>query len=95
MRTQTFSTPRFTRLKSSFVRRQKNEFYKLEQFYNDLFEGQPLRMQFCSTESQITFFCFLTTIWKNFATALFHALRPLTFRATVKDYKMQGNYENH
>jgi hypothetical protein len=48
------------------------------------FSAEFTRIQFCSTESQITcFFSFLTTIWKKFATALFHALCPLIFRATV------------
>jgi hypothetical protein len=54
--------------------------YRLEKICNDLFEGQPLRMQFCSTKSQITCFCcFLTTIWKNFATALLNASCPRSY----------------
>jgi hypothetical protein len=46
----------------------KNEFHKC---FNDLFEGQPLRMQFCSTESKsLDFLAFWPQFWKNFATAL-------------------------
>jgi hypothetical protein len=45
----------------SFVVRKMN-FTNWFFFYNVLFEGQPLRMQFCSTENQITCFCcFLTS----------------------------------